>query len=72
MEISQLLVISELISGEHRFLLVRLHMEALEAAKFSRHVRDELGALRSTIDDIYDDILRLIEHQGELERNLAV
>lgn len=46
-------------------------METLEAAKLSRHVRDELETLRSTVDDKYDDMLRRIEQQGAFERNLA-
>ncbi|KAK4448732.1 hypothetical protein QBC34DRAFT_406642 [Podospora aff. communis PSN243] len=60
-----------LAKSQDMFLLVRLHMESLEAAVLSDEVRDLLNDLSDNIDTIYDEILNRIERQVSTGRNIA-
>lgn len=57
-----------------RFLLVRLHVEALAsaAALSIKHVRNKLQNLPATLDDTYDEAMRRIQNQEVEHSNIAM
>ncbi|OBT51771.1 hypothetical protein VE04_08327 [Pseudogymnoascus sp. 24MN13] len=59
-------------SSQDMFLLVRLHMESLEAADLLDEVREKLAKLSGSIDKTYDDIIKRIEQQTSSRRDLAI
>ncbi|KAK3941300.1 hypothetical protein QBC46DRAFT_448750 [Diplogelasinospora grovesii] len=63
-----------LAKSQKMFLLVRLHMESLEADDIFvlDHVRESLAQLTDRIDDKYTDIIHRIEQQTRSRRDLAI